>query len=289
MRIYESVFEISEKFLSDKSPVAFINEEGIEVTSKMMLDQGIKKFPKEIDEDQIYKSVLMEFVGCAINYCYWYGLSSVRPNECSSGVMYKAVEKAFKDYQDGDDFELCIQKLMENLALGRFPLLEEREKHIKELIPYGEDFCIGISNAIFYKDKEDFYPFFEDMVKTFPGYASDIFLKRASLFFLQMYRQYGWFESAMHELPVPADYQVPKMLKGFNCIGYDFYLDQLIDNEVLIPKGSREECSIRAATVIACKKIQEKTGWNIADVDGWFWLRRKEIDAPFHLTVTTDY
>ena len=127
------------------------------------------------------------------------------------------------------------------------------------------------------------------MVKTFPGYASDIFLKRASLFFLQMYRQYGWFESAMHELPVPADYQVPKMLKGFNCIGYDFYLDQLIDNEVLIPKGSREECSIRAATVIACKKIQEKTGWNIADVDGWFWLRRKEIDAPFHLTVTTDY
>jgi hypothetical protein len=288
MRIYESVFDISEEFLKNQSPAA-VNDEVIEAVSQMMLKEGVKKFPKEIDEDQLYKSVLMEFVGDAINYCYWYGLSTIRPNGASSGVMYKAVEDAFKDYQDGDNFEICIQRLIENLAIGRFPLLEEREKHLKELIPDAEDFCIGVSNAIFYKDKEDFYPFFEDMVKTFPGYASDIFLKRASLFFLQMYRQYGWFESAMHELPVPADYQVPKMLRGFECIQYETYLDALIMSEVLVPKGSREECSIRAATVIACKKLQEKTGWSIADIDGWFWLRRKEIKNPFHLTITTDY
>jgi len=25
------------------------------------------------------------------------------------------------------------------------------------------------------------------------------------------------------------------------------------------------------------------------DVDGFFWLRRKEAETPFHLTVTTDY
>jgi hypothetical protein len=289
MRIYESVFEISEKFLSERSPV-FVKEEGIEQTSKLMLEQGGKKFPvKEITKDHIYQAVLQEFVGCAINYCYWYGLSNIRPNESSSGKMYSLVEKAFKNYQEGDSFEICIQRLIELLALERFPLLEEREKHLKELISDGEGFSAAVSNTIFYKDKEDFYPFFEDMVKTFPGYASDIFLKRASLFFLQMYRQYGWFESAMKVLPVPADYQVPKMLKGFGCIEYEYYLQSLVDNEVLIPKGSREECSIRAATVIACKKIQEKTGWSIADIDGWFWLRRKEITAPFHLTITTDY
>jgi len=289
MRIYESVFEISEKFLDSKSPVK-INDYVISITSKQMLDQGVKRFPiKKITQDHIYQAVLQEFVGCAINYCYWYGLSNIRPNESSSTKMYSLVETAFKNYQQGDNFEICIQRLTELLALERFPLLEEREKHLKELIPDGEDFCIGVSNAIFYKDKEDFYPFFEDMIKTFPGYASDIFLKRASLFFLQMYRQYGWFESAMIELPVPADYQVPKMLRGFNCITYDLYLDELIKHEVLIPKGSREECSIRAATVIACKKLQENTKWSISDIDGYFWLKRKEIDEPFHLSITTDY
>lgn len=289
MGIYESVFEISKKFITENSPV-YLDEQGIEHTSKLMLEEGIKKFPiKEITQDHIYKAVLQEFVGCAINYCYWYGSANIRPNDSSSGRMYALVENAFSDYQDGDNFEICIQRLVENLAINRFPLLEEREKHLKELIPEGEDFCIGIANAIFYKDKEHFYPFFLDMIKSFPGYASDIFLKRASLFFLQMNRQYGWFESAMLGLPVPADYQVPKMLKGFGCISYDHYLYSLIEHEVLIPKGSKEECCIRAATVLACRKLQEKTGWNIADVDAWFWLKRKEVSAPFHLCITTDY
>ena len=289
MRIYESVFEISEKFITKNSPV-YLDEQGIKHTAELMLKQGVKKFPiKEITQDHIYKAVLQEFVGCAINYCYWYGSANIRPNGSSSTGMYALVENAFKDYQDGDNFEICIQRLIENLAVNRFPVLEEREKHLKELIPEGEDFCIGIANAIFYKDKEDFYPFFLEMIKAFPGYASDIFLKRASLFFLQMNRQYGWFESAMLGLPVPADYQVPKMLKGFGCISYDHYLHSLIEHEVLIPKWSKEECCIRAATVLACRKLQEITGWNIADIDGWFWLKRKEITSPFHLTITTDY
>jgi hypothetical protein len=289
MRIYESVFEISEKFLDDKSPVNVIDSV-VDLTAEQMSQKGVTKFPtKEITKDHIYQAVIQEFVGCAINYCYWYGLSHIRPNMSSSTRMYALVETAFHDYQNGDNFEICIQRLIEYLAINRFPMLEEREKHLKELIPDGEDFCYGIANSIFYKDKEDFYPFFVDMIKTFPGYASDIFLKRASLFFLQMYRQYGWFESAMFELPVPADYQVPKMLKGFNILNYDTYLYELIKNEVLLPKGSREECSIRAATVIACKKLQQKTGWNIADIDGYFWLKRKEVDDPFHLCITTDY
>jgi hypothetical protein len=289
MRIYESVFEISEEFLNKKPPVR-INEEGIEHTATLMLGEGVKKFPiKPITQDHIYQAVVQEFVGCAINYCYWYGAADVRPNGSSSGKMYELVEKAFSNYQNGENFASCIQRLVENLAIARFPMLEEREKHLKELISDGEDYCIGISNAIFYKDKEDYYPFYEDMIKTFPGYASDIFLKRASLFFIQMNRQYGWFESAMIELPVPADYQVPKMLEGFGCIEYEQYLKSLIGYEVLIPKASKEECSIRAATIIACKKLKERTGWSISDVDGWLWLKRKEINTPFHLTITTDY
>jgi len=289
VRICESIFKICADFLNRECPI-LINLQGIEKTSNLMLEEGVKKFPiKEITKNHIYQAVLQEFVGCAINYCYWYGLFNIRSQEACSGKMYSLVEIAFQDYQNGDTFEICIYRLIQLLAINRFPLLEEREKHLKELITDGEDFCVDISNAIFYKDKEDYYPFLEDMIKTFPGYASDIFLKRASLFFIQMYRQYNWFKSAMAELPVPADYHVPNMLEEFKCIQYEPYLKSLIVNQILLPKGSKEECFIRAATIIACRKLQEKTGWGIADIDGWLWLKRGEINRPFHLTVTTDY
>jgi len=295
MQIYESVFDISEQFLKSNSPVRVINS-GIEHTAMLMLEEGPTKFPTtEIPPNQIYKSILKEFVGCAINYCYWFGSSTIRPCDCSSSKMYKLVECAFDDWLD-DDFEVCIMRLIELLSINRFPLLESRVKHLKELIPNAQNFC----NSLALDNREVHFDCnFTNLILTFPGYASDIFLKRASLFFIQMYRQHGWFESAMNELPVPSDYQVPKILKKLGCVAYDHkklgcvaydhYLTNIIQHEILIPKGSKEECSIRAATIIACKKLQEKTGWNVSDVDGWLWLKRKEISTPFHLTITTDY
>ena len=101
MRICESVFEISKEFLK-KDSIVFINEKGIEDTSILMINKGVKKFPiKEITKDHIYQAVVQEFVGCAINYCYWYGISDVRPNQASSGKMYSLVGDAFCDYQQG--------------------------------------------------------------------------------------------------------------------------------------------------------------------------------------------
>jgi hypothetical protein len=116
-----------------------------------------------------------------------------------------------------------------------------------------------------------------------------MFLKRASLFFLQLYRTLGWFEDAMRYLPVPADYQVPKMLRHFGCFTYLDPLRTMVEQGALIPSGSLWECEIRAATVVVCKFLQIQTGWNVSEIDSWLWLRRKECTDPFHLTVTTDY
>jgi hypothetical protein len=63
----------------------------------------------------------------------------------------------------------------------------------------------------------------------------------------------------------------------------------IVDTHQLIPKHSQIECEIRAATVLAGKKLQELTGWNASEIDAWLWLRRKEATKPFHLTITTDY
>jgi hypothetical protein len=90
-------------------------------------------------------------------------------------------------------------------------------------------------------------------------------------------------------IPVPADYQVPKMLEHFGCLKYKTSLSNKIASHSIIPKYSLEEVSIRGATILVCDRLAELTGWNKSEIDSWLWLRRKECTKPFHLTVTTDY
>ena len=286
MNLVNSVFEIAEKFTKNSTHV-FINDKEIDYVVNDMKLTSPPKFPKA-EQSNIFKTCLTQLVGGSINYCYWYGSANVRPGEASSGKMFALVEEAFDRYGNfagSQKFDTCLDILIKLLSLERFPMLEERIKHLNELRINGERF---IETVIKYK-YEDIEHLLNSMVQIFPGYASDIFLKRAFLFFAMLNRNFEWFEEDMHTLPVPADYQVPKMLQHQNILYYEDELLDAIDNEVLITKGSIVECEIRAATIIACKRICEKSGWTMPQVDGFFWLRRKEATNPFHLTVTSDY
>lgn len=288
MNLVNNVFEISEKLLYTKPINVSINETAINKLAREMKEEGLTPFPIPKPEN-VNKGALIELIASSINYCYWYGSAEVRPNETHSGMMYGLVEEAFQDYKpEFFAFESCIGYLIDKLSLNRFPLLEERSRHLKELISkQGPEFINNLVNT--HSDDGSFDFLFEELIAKFHGFSSDTFLKRASLFFIQLYRKYGWFQSAMKKLYVPADYQVPKILKHFNCFYYKSELDQKIKDSELIPKHSLEECQIRAATIVACQMLQEETGWNIADIDGWLWLRRKTAIEPFHLTITTDY
>lgn len=295
MNYIENVFEIAETFMALSKDVQ-IDWVGVESTVALMKEAGEREFKESMKPNvefwEMHNECFLQLVGGAINYCYWYGRYNVRPNDCSSSKMFKCVRnaaplftdsfKVSKDYRSQD----FIQELVKLLSYTRFPLLEEREKHLKELIKDGEKF---IDLVVENKNIIDLNYILEPMIGSFPGYASDIFLKRASLFFIMLYRQFGWFKEALNTLHVPADYQIPKMLKYYNCLSYSKDLQNKINNGDLIPKHSRVECEIRAATILVCKELVEKTGWNIADVDGWFWLKRNKCDDPFHLCITTDY
>ena len=288
MNLVESVFETAEKFM-DNSTYVDINYSELELLSNDMKLEKPKKFPKQFDESNLFKTCLLELVGDAINYCYWYGSSYIRPLGASSTKMFELVENAFQNYsaQGGlNSIDKCLDDLIKLLSIERFPLLEERIKHLNELRLNGQRF---ISTVIKYKDDGNVNYLLNSMVQIFPGYASDIFLKRALLFFGQLNRKFGWFEEDMKVLPIPADYQVPKMLQHQGLLIYDDDLDEAILNEITIPKGSLAECEIRAASIIACRELCRTTGWTMPQVDGYFWLRRKEATNPFHLTVTSDY
>ena len=177
------------------------------------------------------------------------------------------------------------------LAIERFPLIEERIRHMNQLIPYAIEFCIMIENryGVGIGQDVDLEYLLNEMVERFPGFASDMFLKRASLFFIQLHRRFGWFGDELQYLHVPADYQVPKMLEHFNCIVYEDNLKEAINSNQQIPKNSLEECEIRAATILAVREFCNLTGWNVSEIDSFFFLNRHSAENPFHLTITTDY
>jgi hypothetical protein len=286
MKLVESVYEVAEEFMKNPTYVS-IDYDRLNELVEEMKSQVPSKFPS-IEEGDLFKSVIFELVGGAINYCYWYGRDDVRPGGASSTFMYENLQNAFFDYDPEksiSSFRQCIDNLIQNLTFSRFPLLEERIKHLYELVPFAEDY----TNVILQNDKENLDPLLNELVGTFPGYASDIFLKRASLFFLQLHRKFGWFEEAMKTLHIPADYQVPKLMNHEGVISYNTELNFEIHDRRMIQKGSQKECEIRSATVLVARYLCNKTGWNIAEVDGFFWLRRKEAKNPFHLTITTDY
>lgn len=291
MNLVENVFEIAESFIN-KANYVKMNYEAIERISEDIKNGKKPVFDLPRIDDQ-YKTLVLELVASSINYCYWYGRYDIRPNGANSTYMYELLMNSFYDFENPDNlnFSLCIERFIQQLSINRFPLLEERSRHLRELKNGGLDYLSMIQNKYQHNIGEEINMNYllNELIILFPGFTSDIFLKRASLFFIELYRRFGWFDDELKELHVPADYQIPKMLEYFNCIEYSPTLKQKITDNVLIPKHSVEECEIRAATIMTMKKFCELTGWNVADIDTYFFTKRHLVTTPFHLTITTDY
>ncbi len=284
MNVIQSVFEISEEFMKNPEHV-FVCEDKVLETAELMMDSGVEKFSFSnecvITDKEVMTSIYKELIGNAINYCFWYGKHDVRPGGSSSNLMHGLLDKSFSRF--GIFNKELVDYYISLLTEYRFPLLEERIKHLNELVLSIDKFV-----RMVFASKAFLSVLFETLTQLFPGYGSDIFLKRASLFFIQLNRRFGWWFD-VNFLPIPADYQVPKMLEHYGCIVYSEELKNKISSHELIPKHSVQECEIRAATVLVAQKLSRLTNWGISDVDSWLWLRRNECRKPFHLTITTDY
>jgi hypothetical protein len=288
MSIIDSVFEVSAEFMKNPKFVR-VQHGGLKILAEKMEEEGkvdffknknIEEYERDLNFDHEIK---LELLANSINYCFWHGGPHIKPKNLSSTLMYALLVDSYSKNNRRMDTNL-INLYTSSLAEYRFPLLEEREKHLKETIERWSAFTENVN-----ENREDVGPLVDEMVKTFPGYASDLFLKRTSLFFIQLNRKFGWFRDSINVLPVPADYQVPKILRSHGMITYVPRLANLVDNYVLIPKGSLMECEIRAATVQVCAELGKLLDWSPVEVDTWIWTKRKEDQSPFHLTITTHY
>jgi len=277
----ENVYELAESILED-SQYVFLNEPKIKEYSKFLQTVNYPEPFKCCMDPEI--ETLVELVTTSIDYCFWYGRSTIRANDCGCSLLYKIIYDIFS--QPFQSLKSCLEKVTKTLITMRFPLLEHRIRHLKELEVKAEGFVFYI---VSYHDKESLNDMLSNLICTFPGFAEDLFLKRACLFFIQLYRKHRWFENEMRSFLIPADYQLPKVMFNYGLISYLPSLKNMIFSHQLIPKGSLQEVEIRAATVLAAKKICEYSGWNIADIDTILFAQRKLVNAPFHLTITTDY
>lgn len=291
MSLINSVFNIASEFMEKPEHVK-LNQENIEKLANDMKNSGkIDFLSKEKEEspateDEGYNfedEVKLELLASSINYCYWYGKHNIRPGKACATLMYALLVNEYNQNNRIVDVDM-INKLGKTLAEYRFPLLEDRIVHLDEAHYFGITFAKRLVLM-----KNDLSTMFDELVLGMPGFASDLFLKRTSLFFMQLNRKFSWFNEEIGELFVPADYHLPQLLKHFGCLEYSTELSLAIQTDSLIPKGSLMECEIRAATIMSCRKLAFLAEWTNVDVDTWLFTKRKECDDPFHLTITTDY
>lgn len=301
MKALENVWDLVKQFTKNPKYVEISNvsiESWIDKAKEIKLkDEALPQcIPNEI--------ALLEYelIAGAVNYCYWYGSPKIRPCGASAWAMYNVLNEVYeyrsKDrepyHTDGGTLlggyqsENVIPNFISALSLNRFPLMNERSSHLMELngnLAYTNYKTMAMQ---LYRSRDNLEDCLERIL-VYPGYANDMFLKRASLFFMQVARKSDMFKSQIDMLPVPADYQIPKMLEHMGILQYSAELKKTINEEVLIPSGSLMECEIRASTIAACKILCDKSGKNPSIVDYWLWLNRKSCNNNFHLTITTDY
>jgi hypothetical protein len=205
-----TAFDVAEKFMKSPKYVTLGDNEVFEKVSRSLLDQvaetGSKLEGAPIIDGKplsIEDTVIYELLASSVNYCYWYGTPFIRPNDASSTLMYKCLDDAFL-FSSWPRY--AIERFQYNLVKNRFPLIEKRIEHLDQVAKFFLQHPISIFNKIDVTGTID-------LLINMPTFASDIFVKRASLFCMRMNNRFGWYKEDLSKLPVPADYQVPKIMK----------------------------------------------------------------------------
>jgi hypothetical protein len=299
MGIIDGVYSLAQRFVESADFVE-IREEYIDPVSASL--KGMRKAPKEGPPNirgrdlEPHEVILWELTACSVDFCYWYGRSNVRPGNAGSGRMLQLLGEA---WENAGEFGMgLVETFVGLMNRSRFPLITHRRSSLNELLiassgGRGSRLNTLVGEIIRSTECEDcpvdMEHLMDYLIFVLPGFGQDQFLKRASLFFNRLHERMGWFKNGIGRLPIPADYQVPKVLRHLGVLRYDEYLSDLVDYDELLLPGSGQEIEIRAASIIAAHRLAERAGVCTSVVDDFLWLSRNEADGKFHLCVTTDY
>jgi Potential Queuosine, Q, salvage protein family len=149
----------------------------------------------------------------------------------------------------------------------------------------------------------------------FPGFRDEtlldgesnriVFLKRAQIFVGDVDAALKLNLNELNRLTTFADYRVPQILRQYGILEYSPELSEIVDSGKQISKGSPDEVSIRAATVVGVEELVAvlnerdeitETGQPFTDVnvDWYLWQVGEKMHSdgllkPFHKVRTQFY
>jgi hypothetical protein len=119
-------------------------------------------------------------------------------------------------------------------------------------------------------------------------------MKRAQILICDLFAAGCWEFHDMELLTMFPDYQVPQVLNSKGVLKYSEQLQRMVDELVIIEKGSEFEVEIRAATVVACDELAKLINQPVYKVDWLLWQigeteKKAGLLKPHHRTLTTFY
>lgn len=217
-------------------------------------------------------------INASLQYNFWFGTSEHRLDSIDSTWITKMLEKEFNLLQITNTNEIYRLKepIIDRLMNSNITLLDERINSVNEV--FSLDLPIY---GRYYNDVERSL----EIAGTIPSFKKDVFFKKGLLAVSTTARILGH----KIDIPVPADYQIPKVLEAMGILIYSGELLEKINADEIILEGSKEELAIRAATILACEDLAVHNNLTPSEVDSWLFSRRKQITTKHHLTMTTNY
>ena len=229
-------------------------------------------------------------INASLQYSFFTACADIRFDDIDSQWVIKMLDDVFAkvEVKTVTDIYRLKEHIIEKLVDSNITLLESRVRSIEELFAKLDFYVYGDC----YTDAKCSI----ELLKKLVCFKQDIFFKKGIFALMMTSRMlpelkmhYPEYEKQLSKLPVPADYQIPKMLRHLGLIVFSDKLEEIVNDNIFLHENSEMELNIRAATVLACEAIAKINGVSVDDVDAYLFSKRKESKLKHHLCLTESY
>ncbi len=271
-------------------------------------------------EDEL--NIAYVFVLDTINFCFWGDPKWRRRTQGQWLDGYWALASALTEeatknagFLDPHALAALDAETLDGLLGGSpsIPLLEERAASLRGLGRWVVDHFAGRFSHVVQEAQLDAIKLVRLLVSGLASFRDEAiyqgrkvsFYKRAQILAADLHgaaasrgpHRRWWGDLArLHELTAFADYKLPQILRYQGILRYSQPLAEKVDNQMLLPAGSKEEVEIRANTVWAVELLRQEMqalGLNLPSyrIDWLLWLASQERGQmrPYHRTRTIYY
>lgn len=246
----------------------------------------------EISEKEVACKIIHIFnaVNASLQYSFFTAHASIRFDGIDSQWVIRMLDEVFEEVKVTSVTDVYRTKgfIIQRLIESNITLLKSRVETIEEIFTKLNFYEYGKC----YADVECSIQMLSKLI----CFKQDLFFKKGLFAVMMTSRMipelktiYPDYAKALSTLPVPADYQIPKMLRHYGLIEFSDVLAEMVNGSVLLQENSEMELNIRAATVQACGVIARNNSISEEVVDAYLFMKRKESSMRHHLCMTESY